>query len=35
MKISALIMMLFAWGVIIFFTGKFLFKALRTKKEEE
>jgi len=35
MTTSAWIMMLGAWSVIMFFTGKFLLKALLTKKSEE
>lgn len=35
MTTSALMMMTFAWGIIIFFTGKFLIKALRTKRNSE
>lgn len=35
MSTSALIMMLSAWAVIIFFTVKFFLKILKTPQKEE
>lgn len=35
MSTSALFMMISAWAIIIFFTGRFLYLAMRNKKEQD
>ncbi len=35
MNNSALIMMISAWGIILFFTVRFLIKALKSKQDKQ